>query len=67
MRMKIYLVGCKVNVRLGLGIKQSKGIIKTQAEDGHHPVPGTLSQELLTQCSFNKGASHKHRVSASCL
>lgn len=44
MRMKIYLVGCKAKVRLGLGIKRREGIIKTQAEDS--PASGTSNQHI---------------------
>lgn len=44
MKMKIYLVGCKAKVRLGLGIKRREGIIKTQAEDS--PASGTSSQHI---------------------
>ena len=38
---KIYLFGCKVKARLGLGIKRREGIIKRQAEDRNPPAPGT--------------------------
>ena len=45
---EIYLFGCKVKARLGLGIKRREGIIKRQAEDGHPPAPGTWARSSVT-------------------